>query len=234
MARRSQELLSRLSFRILHSSMAVYSAFNIPVISTTRPFRFYRKMLFNDQSKQQLQQELQGKTLVDIGCGLTPFIEDSMFQWCRRNGIDFYAVDPKVKDGFRFGLFDHLKSLATGARTRPNPNIDGLEKTVATYANQLPFADDSVDIILSCWLVFSWIHDDALLTDIFREFSRVLKPGGSVRIFPTGSVSQIQTQYPELWKMLAGWHMEQDFKASANISNVPPAFTTHFYKPPAD
>lgn len=228
---KSQEILANLSFKIMHASMAVYDRFNIPVISTTRPFRFYRKALFDNQSKEQLRQQLQEKTLVDVGCGLTPFIEDSMFQWCRRQRIDFYGVDPKVKEGFRFGLFDRVKSLATGARTVPNPSIQGLEKTIATYANQLPFEDNSVDIILSCWLVLSWIRDDALLAEIFREFSRILKPGGSIRLFPTDSVSQLRANYPKLWEVITDWRSSQRFMASINIGNIPPAFTTRFDKP---
>ncbi len=226
-----QEALTRLTFQIMHASMALYGKFNIPVISTTRPLRFYRRALFDNQSKQQLHKDLQGKVLVDVGCGLTPFIEDSMFQWCRRHGIDFYGVDPKVKDGFKFGVFDRLKSMATGARTIPNPAIAGLDKTIATYANELPFEDQSVDIILSCWLVLSWIHDDDLLHNIFQEFDRILKPGGSIRIFPTGSVAQLQQKYPQLWQILKHYQIEQRFMVSADIGSVPPAYTTRFSKP---
>ena len=226
-----QEALAGITFQIMHAGMALYGTFNIPVISTTRPLRFYRRVLFDNQSKEQLQQNLQGKVLVDIGCGLTPFIEDSMFQWCRRQGIDFYGVDPKVKDGFKFGTFDRLKSRATGARTVPNPAIGGLEKTIATYANELPFEDNSVDIILSCWLVLSWIRDDALLHATFREFDRVLKPGGSIRIFPTGSVIQLQQKYPQLWQILKHYDIEQRFIASPDIISVPPAYASKFFKP---
>lgn len=231
MNRNYHTVLSRLTFRIMHAGMALYSTFNIPVISTTRPLRFYQKTLFDGQSKEQLEQQLKGKVLVDIGCGLTPFIEDSMFQWCRRHGITFYGVDPKVKDGFRFGLFDRLKSRATGARTMPDPGIAGLDKTIATYADNLPFDDNSVDIILSCWLVLSWIRDDTMLLNTFREFDRVLKPGGSIRVFPTDSIEQLEKQYPLAWQQIRHFHISQRFIGSADIANLPPAFSSCFTKP---
>ena len=49
---------------------------------------------------------LRGKVIVDVGCGLTPYLADSMFQACRREGIEFYGIDPKIGQGFRFGAFD--------------------------------------------------------------------------------------------------------------------------------
>lgn len=225
-----QDTLAKITFHVMHTTMAAYDRFNIPVISTTRPLRFYRKALFKGISKQQLKKELKNKTLVDIGCGLTPFIEDSMFQWCRRHGIDFYGVDPKVKDGFKFGIFDRVKSFATGARTTPNPDIAGLDKTIATYANELPFDDNSVDIILSCWLVFSWIRDEALLSEVFTEFDRILKPGGTLRIFPTGHIDQLKSKYPSLNSILSNYDVEQTFMASADIGSIPPAFASIFTK----
>ena len=227
----SEKALAEFTFRIMQASLSLYEKLSIPVISTTRPFRFYRKVLFNDQHKTALQQTLQGKVLVDVGCGLTPFIEDSMFQWCRRRNIDFYGVDPKVKDGFRFGLFDRLKSIATGARTAPNPNIAGQEKTIATFANALPFDDASVDTVLSCWLIFSWIRDDELLTDIFKEFDRILKPGGSIRLFPTPHIARICEQNPQLGQLLADYQSQQQFLYSVNVMSLPPAFATQLVKP---
>lgn len=225
-----EKVLARLTFAVMHRSMMIYESFNIPVISTTRPFRFYRKALFDNHSKQQIKKELNDKTLIDVGCGLTPFIEDSMFQWCRRNAIDFYGIDPKVKNGFRFGTFDRLKSLATGARTKPNPNIEGLDKTVATYANDLPFENDSVDIILSCWLIFSWLRNESLLTDSFSEFDRILKVNGSIRIFPTHSWDSIIRKYPSLQDILKNYQVEQRFMVGPDLGNVPPAYTTRLTK----
>lgn len=226
-----QQGITQFTFKTMHAFMAAYEHFNIPVISTTRPFHFYRKVLFNNQTKHQIKTELQGKVLVDVGCGLTPFIEDSMFQWCRRHNIEFYAVDPKVKDGFKFGPFDRLKSFATGARTAPNPNIEGLDKTIASFADDLPFEDQSVDIVLSCWLIFSWIRSDDLLTKTFKEFDRILKPGGTIRIFPTENWQGIQRKYPQLTQALSEYSVKQRFMFSPDIASMPPSFATQFTKP---
>ena len=230
MDRQLYALQARMTFLIMHANLTLYEKLNIPVISTTRPFDFYRRVLFNNQTEEQLKQTLTGKVLVDIGCGLTPFVEDSMFQWCRRQGIDFYGVDPKLKGGFKFGLFDRIKSRITGAKSAPDPDIAGQEKTIATYANALPFEDNSVDEILSCWLIFSWIRRDYLLSDIFSEFNRVLKPGGNIRLFPTPHIRQIRRQYPRLNAALEGYATEQSFLFSADILSLPPAFATRFSK----
>ena len=225
-----QQTAAQISFVTMDATMSAYQQLNIPVISTTRPLSFYRRILFDNQTVTQLEASLKGKTIVDIGCGLTPFVDDSMFQWCRRRNIDFYGVDPKVKDGFQFGLFDRLKSWGTGARTTPNPNIEGLDKTIATYADDLPFEDHSVDVILSCWLVMSWVRDEALLMKIFSEFDRVLKPGGVIKIFPTMHADQLKAKYPELMKLLGKYSLDQRFQMEMNLGSVPPAYCTTFRK----
>ena len=52
------------------------------VVNTSRPFSYYRKVFFNDRSEVSILETLQGKKLVDIGCGYTPYAEDSMFRAC--------------------------------------------------------------------------------------------------------------------------------------------------------
>ncbi|MCG8672958.1 MAG: class I SAM-dependent methyltransferase [Pseudomonadales bacterium] len=228
-----QRLLSHITFGVMYPSLNLYESMNIPVISTTRPLQFYRKTLFNNLPEETLAKELQAQTIIDIGCGLTPFIEDSMYQWCQRQGIDFYAVDPKVKNGFKFGTFDRIKSYATGAKTTPNPNIGGLDKTIASYANDLPLENQSVDIVISCWLIFSWLRSDAILKEVFKEFDRVLKPGGSIRIFPTPDLEQLNRKFPGLATQLEsdGYEIKQKFFMTGNLASVPPSFATFFVKP---
>lgn len=65
------------------------------------------------------------------------------------------------------GIFNQLKSVL-GTVTQKNIT------QVCADAEYLPFADASVDLIFSN-LTIQWCFD---LSDLFREFRRVLKPGG--------------------------------------------------------
>ena len=231
MRKQFQSHLSRLTFGVMKRSLSVYESFDLPVISTTRPFEFYRMALFDNDSETKLKLQLQGQTLIDIGCGLTPYIEDSMYQWCRHHAIPFYAVDPKIKEGFKFGKLDRLKSLATGAKTKPNPNIGGLDKTIAAFANDLPFEDQSIDQILCCWLLFAWIRSEESLLDIFSEFDRILKPGGCIRLFPTPHWEQLSKLYPDLYATLSDYEKNQRFMFRYDLGSVPPSYRTLLTKP---
>ncbi len=223
--------LSQMTFKIMHSSLDLYERLNIPVISTARPFSFYRSVFYDGAPATQVLNEIRSQTLIDIGCGLTPFAQDSMFQECRRQGIDFYGVDPKVKDGFKFGLLDRLKSWGTGARSAPNPHLGGQDKAIACYANNLPFEDSSVDTILSAWLIFSWIRSDHLLSGIFTEFDRVLKPGGTIRLYPTPHWSSVLDSNSGLKAVIGHYPSQQRFIMGPNLTSEPPAFTTKLTKP---
>ena len=112
-----QKTLSYLGFSAMTRSLGLVDTLKLPVISTARPFRFYREVFFGHRSEQDVLQSLRGKTLVDVGCGLTPYTEDSLFQTCRRAGVTCWGVDPKLQQGFRFGPWDAFKARATGARS---------------------------------------------------------------------------------------------------------------------
>jgi len=73
--------------------------------------------------------------------------------------------------------------MATG-NGQMNRHAPGQDNAIATCADKLPFADNSVDLILSCYILFIWIADEDILEAIFSECHRVLKPGGRVKIFP--------------------------------------------------
>lgn len=226
-----QAALSDISFSVMEANLKLYERLHLPVISTARPFAFYRKIFFHNKPESALLDSFGRKRIVDIGCGLTPFTEDSMFQVCRRHGIDFYGVDPKLAQGFKFGLFDRIKSVATGATSFPKADMPGLEKAVPAYADDLPFAEQSVDIILSSWLLFAWIQDEALLVKIFTEFDRILKPGGQISFYPSMHLSRVKTRYPLLSQFLADYQKQQQFILGLNPGSLPPSYVTHLRKP---
>ncbi len=227
---RYQAILSDISFNVMGANLKLFEALHLPVISTARPFAFYRKIFFDNHSEQEVLESLVGKRVIDIGCGLTPFTEDSMFQVCRRNGIDFYGVDPKLEKGFKFGIFDRLKSIATGAASMPRADMPGQEKAIAAFADNLPFNDKSVDIILSSWLLFAWIQDEDLLVKIFSEFDRILKPGGKISFYPTMHWNSIEAKYPRLGEKLGKYQKHQRFSIGINPGSMPPTFVTHLIK----
>lgn len=211
--------LAEATFAVLRAQTAVYARLPLPVISTGRPFAFYRTVFFDGASEEAVLASLRGKTVVDVGCGLTPHMADSMFQACRRAGVDFYGVDPKLGGGFKLGPFDWLKAGLTGSRAIPDRNAPGLDKALRGSADALPFADASVDIVLCSWLLFAWIREEPLLGAILREFHRVLKPGGTARIFPTWAFA------PDAFAAY-GFTAGQRFFGGRNLLVMPPAYMT--------
>ena len=194
------------------------------MISTGRSFYYYRKIFFDNNSFSTVLQELQGQCILDIGCGLTPYASDSMFQACYNAGVDFYGIDPKLAEGFKLGPFDRAKIMATGGG-KMNPDAPGLEKGIAAVADDLPFDDESVDLILSCYLLFAWIGDEDILESIFREFYRVLKPGAKVKIFPTPNYDAGTIRHPGLEQIMQGFDVEQEFFDSVlRRTQFPPAY----------
>jgi SAM-dependent methyltransferase len=226
-----QPALADMTFRVLDSFTRAYNRLSLPVISTGRSFDYYRKIFFDNDSFSAVLQELQGQCILDIGCGLTPYASDSMFQACYRDGVDFYGIDPKLAEGFKLGPFDRAKIMATGGGTM-NHDAPGLEKGIATLADDLPFEDESVDLILSCYLLFAWIGEEDILETIFREFYRVLKPGGVVKIFPTPNYDAGKIRHSGLAQIMRGFDVEQEFFASAlRRTQFPPAYLRTMHKP---
>lgn len=217
-------------FNALSSTARLYEKLGLSVVSTARPFSFYRKVFFHSRSEAAILAEIEGKTVVDIGCGLTPFTENSMFQACHKQGIAFYGVDPKLEQGFKFGVVDSLWSTFTGASKAPRGNMPGRDKAIGAYADQLPFDDASVDIVLSSWLLFMWIQDPTILAAIFTEFDRVLKPGGRISFYPSMRWQDMTAKYPFLLEILKRYQSEQQFWTYVRTSSLPFAYTIHLTK----
>ena len=165
LARGLQSTLSALTFHGLKANADVYDFFSLPVISTGRSFAYYRKIFFGNRSQHEVLKTLEGKRVIDVGCGLTPYVSDSMFQVCRKQGIDFFGVDPKFADGFRLRPLDVAKIRAVGGRGKISAQAPGLDKCVGAYADELPFDDGSIDLILSNFLLYAWIQDEAILAN---------------------------------------------------------------------
>jgi SAM-dependent methyltransferase len=218
--------LSDLTFRGLKANAKLYETLSLPVISTGRSFKYYRNIFFGGRSRDKVLRELRGRRVVDVGCGLTPYVSDSMFQVCRKQNIDFSGVDPKFSEDFRPGLLDAAGIRAVGGRGRICPRARGLEKCFGASADDMPFEDDSVDLILSNFLLYAWIQDERILEEIYREFYRVLKPGGEARIYPSPELRMERIRNSGLRETLDMFEIRQQFSARwLNLGQYPPAYT---------
>jgi SAM-dependent methyltransferase len=225
-----QPALADLTFKMADRVTRAYNRYDLPVISTGRSYRYYRKIFFANRSAANVLSELQDKRVLDVGCGLTPYVSNSMFQACHRAGIDFYGIDPKLASGFKLGAFDRAKIRATGVG-KMQLDAPGLDKGIGAMADDLPFADGSVDLVLSSYLLFAWISDETALESIFREFHRVLKPGGEVRIFPTPSYNPAKIRSPGLRDIMQCFAVEQKyFSGSWPSTGFPPAYLRRMRK----
>lgn len=224
-ARGLQSTLSALTFHGMKANADVYEFFSLPVISTGRSFAYYRKVFFGNHSEREVLRTLEGKRVIDVGCGLTPYVSDSMFQIFRKQGIDFFGVDPKFANNFRLRPLDVAKIRAVGGRGRISAQVPGLEKCVAAPADELPFDDGSIDLILSNFLLYAWIQDEAILANIYREFHRVLNDGGEVRIYPAPDLQTVRTRNSDLRAMMKKFDITQRFSVRwLNLAKYPPAY----------
>jgi SAM-dependent methyltransferase len=224
-ARGLQSTLSALTFHGMKANADICEYFSLPVISTGRSFAYYRKIFFGNRSQREVLKTLEGKRVVDVGCGLTPYVSDSMFQICRKQGIDFFGVDPKFADGFRLRPLDVAKIRAVGGRGKISPQAPGLEKCIGARADELPFDDESVDLILSNFLLYAWIQDETILEKIYREFHRVLNDGGEVRIYPAPHLNMDKIRNFGLREVMNKFDITQRFSAKwLNLAKYPPAY----------
>ena len=226
-----QSALSALTFRGFKANADFYEHFSLPVISTGRSFAYYRRIFFANRSSHEVLQALAGKRVVDVGCGLTPYVSDSMFQVCRERGIEFFGVDPKFADDFKLSLLDIATVRAVGGRGRIRRQAPGLERCLDTTADQLPLEDESVALILSNFLLYAWIRDEETLENIYREFHRVLNDQGEVRIYPTPKLDAARIRHPGLREVLDKFEISQRFSARwLNLAQYPPAYLTKMKK----
>lgn len=217
--------LSALTFRGLKANAEFHDLFSLPVISTGRSFAYYRKIFFGNRSQREVLKALVGKRVVDVGCGLTPYVSDSMFQICREQGIEFFGVDPKFADGFSLSPLDSAGIRLVGGRGRISLNAPGLENCLGATADDLPFDDGSVDMILSNFLLYAWIQDEDILENIYREFHRVLNDGGEVRIYPAPELDLDRIRSAGLRAVMKEFKITQRFSARwLNLGKYPPAY----------
>lgn len=228
--RRLGKPIANASFAVMYRQVRAIEKNGIKMMHTARPFSYYRKVFYQGQGAAKVLQSLNGKTVVDVGCGYTPFADDSMFQACHRAGVDFFAVDPLIGTNVEFGFKERMLARAMGSKGRFNPNSPGLTKAISAYAQELPFETESVDEILCSYLLFVWIEDEVTLAEIFSEFLRVLKPAGTVKLYPLYEWRLMRIANPKLIRTLDRFDVVQHFVHGGLDLRVTPSMLTQLTK----
>ena len=218
--------IANMSFAVMHRYVRSAQRRGVAMMHTARPFSYYRKVFYRGESKSAVLESLQGKRLVDVGCGYTPYAGDSMFRACHDAGIEFYGVDPLIATDINFGFKERALAIATGGSGRFSASAPGLSKALSATAQELPFDDQSIDEILISYLLFVWIEDEDVLADILGEFLRVLKPGGIVKLYPLYEWRFISVKNQRLKNVLAKFRIEQTFVHGGRDLRVTPSMLT--------
>lgn len=222
--------LANTSFAVMNHAIGRMRWLGIDIMHTARSFGAYRRMFYRNRSSSRVLSGLKGKRVVDVACGYTPYAPDSMFQACESAGIEFYGVDPVLSDTRVPGFADRVLAKWTGGSGEFLPDPPGMERAIDATAQSLPFEDGSVDEILCGFLLWVWIEDDTTLADIFREMSRALKKGGTVRMFPLPEWQRLGPPHPAVREALADFDMSQHFVPGNQRSKTMPAMLTRLVK----
>jgi ubiquinone/menaquinone biosynthesis C-methylase UbiE len=123
-----------------------------------------------------------------------------------------------------------MLARAMGSKGSFSKTPAGMSKAISAYADALPFADQSIDQILTSFLLFIWIEDEAALTKILREFLRVLKPGGLAKLYPLPEWRLLHFKSLELIEVLEQFTIAQTFVHGGLDFRVTPAMLTEMSK----
>lgn len=222
--------LANISFAMMRRYIRSVQKVGVPMMHTARSFSYYRKIFYSNESVRAVIERLRGQRIVDIGCGYTPYASDSMFRACHDADIEFYGVDPVIGRNIEFGLKERILARSTGGGGDFSADAPGLSKALAASAQELSFEDESVDEILCSYLLFVWIEDEQLLAEILNEFLRVLRPGGTVKLFPLPEWRFMRFKNQELREVLTKFEIEQTFVHGHGDWRVTPSMLTEMSK----
>jgi len=128
-----------------------------------RPFEAYEKIF------GLTKDGLEGKTILDLGSGAAELFKRGADE--RGIKANIVSVNPKLGPGDD-----------RGERVR---RVSSKKNALAAIAEELPFKNESFDLVLSLAAVPLWlpVHEDDY-AKAFREAARVLKSGGVIKLFP--------------------------------------------------
>ena len=128
---------------------------------TGRTLEGYKRHLFPDLKKNRTQfiKYFENKNFLDMGCGINHIFDKSLLhELLKRNykatGMDLYKF-PTPQKNFQSGSVFKTK-----------------------------LKSNSFDIITSQYFMYYWLDEPEKLIKAFKELNRILKKGGTIRIYP--------------------------------------------------
>ena len=106
--------LANASFAVMNHAIGRMRWLGIDIMHTARSFDVYRRMFYRNRPAKAVLTSLEGKRIVDVACGYTPYAPDSMFQACYAADIEFFGVDPVLSDTVSPGIADRMLARWTG------------------------------------------------------------------------------------------------------------------------
>lgn len=127
---------------------------------------------------------LNGKMILDIGPGKT----EAFSRETAKYGATVYSISPAY--------------TSKKARERVSSQPDWQKRSVVARAQQIPFKDETFDLITALFSVSRYVEseDEELL--IIKEMTRVLKPNGLILIEPHNKNKHHET---EVWYKPGKW-----------------------------
>ncbi len=124
--------------------------------------------------------DIKGKKVLDAGAGARTFAS-----YCIKNGVnnEIYSLEPRVGESYP----EEEKELAIILDEETKQQIDS--KTVKAVAEQMPFQDQSMDLVLirAAMPGFDSGMGEEMrfsIQRVFDEIVRVLTSGGEARLYP--------------------------------------------------
>jgi len=151
---------------------------------------------------------LSGKKVLEIGSGFGV----NHIVWTKKYGIDGYGVEPS-EAGFE-SSYDISKRLVSLNQLDPSKIID-------SYGENLPFADNTFDIVYSTNVLEHTAEPERVL----REALRVLKPNGVLQVIYPNFHSYFDGHYsvfhpPIFGKEFFPWYVKFFFKREPEFART--------------
>lgn len=171
---------------------------------TDRSFQTYYEELGIDPTT------LEGKMILDVGSG-----EREIFsKEAAEHGATVFSINPKLKSW-------RTRRKLQGWFLR-DPNWQG--RSVAARGQDLPFRDEAFDLVTSSWAISAYSLPAGDRFRAISEMARVLKPGGSIRMYPR-EVGKLTTTRGTLGDDTVDWLLENGYSVNEDAEVGPIVIT---------
>ncbi len=167
--------------------------------------------------------------ILDVGAGTSDAVSKLL-----ELGADAYALDPQYRNRAQlrsvlsrsikktFSENRELLRLRKEALSSFNQSIKGNpERYIEGFATDIPFQDNYFDIVYSRVAILSYLDVDTnLLNKAIDECLRVIKPGGSLRLFPFKGNNPANPKEIEIMRSINNQRLLQRLRRIDIVDNV--------------